>query len=191
MATCFLRLVIAKILNSKASGKVCRMGMVGYMLTPPPWFDPSRDRTADDGRKFSWILVQIACRASRVAQHLRHGQHRPQRGETETSDQRLNTAVPPAFDVSLVGDGVDEDEGVGVVSFWQCMSEYVPRSRSRRRRGIGAANVKSEMLQRHDKVHGRDTTSKVCERGPKGLVKRRSGVFKEAMDWPEDMQRGR
>ena len=103
----------------------------------------------------------------------------------------MDTAVPPAFEASLVGDRVDEDEGVGVVNFWQCMSEGVFRSRSRRTRRIGAVKVKSQMLQRHDKVHGRDITSKVCERGPKGLVKVSSGVFEEAMDWPQDMQRGR
>lgn len=122
-----------------------------------------------------------------MAQHFRHWQDRPQRGKTETLDQRLNTAVPPAFEASLASDRVDEDEGVGVASFWQCMSEGVLRSRSRRTRRIGAVKVKAQMLQRHDKVHRRDITSKVCGRGSKGQVMVSSGVLGEAMDWPEDM----
>ena len=54
-----------------------------------------------------------------MAQHFRHGQDRPQRGKIETPGQKLNRAVTPVLEASLVGNGVDEEKGVGVGSFWQ------------------------------------------------------------------------
>ena len=120
-----------------------------------------------------------------MAQHFRHRQDRPQRGKTETPGQQLNGAVIPVLEASLAGNRVDEDKGVGVVSFWQWMSEGVVRSRSRRTRRIGAVKVKSQMLQRHDKVHSRGISSKFCVRGSKGLVMVSSGVLGQATsrDW--------
>ena len=65
------------------------------------------------------------------------------------------------------------------------MSEAVVRSRSRRTRRTGAVKVKSQMPQRHDKVHSQNIPSKVCARGSKGLVMVSSGAFGQAtsMGW--------